>query len=79
MSQELLVVSSKRYSITEEDVKIHFSEILKVNVFSRPLLERNYKHGSILKENKLFSRNCDIKATKCEERHGRFYLGKDYF
>ena len=31
----------KRYSITAEDVKIHISKILKVNVFSNPLLERN--------------------------------------
>ena len=53
-----------------------FSNILKVKVISRPFHERNYIHGSILMENRSFSRNCDIKTTKCEERHGRFYLGK---
>ena len=51
------------YSITEEDVKNSYSEILKVNVFSRSLLERNYMHGYITIENILFSRNCDIKTT----------------
>ena len=57
---------------TEEDVNICFSEILKVNVFSRPLFEQNYMHESILIENILFSRNCDIRITK------RFYMGKVY-
>ena len=51
----------KRYSFTEEDVKICFSEILKVNVFSRPLLERNYMQGLISIGNISFSRNCNIK------------------
>ena len=37
----------KRYSIIEEDVKCHFNEILKANVFSRPLLERNYMYARI--------------------------------
>ena len=39
------------YSITEEDAKIRFSEIIKVNVFSRPLLEPNYMNASTLIEN----------------------------
>ena len=30
-------------------------------------------HGSI--ENLSFLRNCDIKTTKCEEHHERFYFG----
>ena len=46
-----------------EDVKISFSEILKVNVFSRPLFERNYIQDSISKEKISFSINCDIKRT----------------
>ena len=46
--------------------------------FSRPLLERNYMHGSILIKNISFSRSCDIKTTKCKEHHRRFYLGKVY-
>ena len=50
------------YSITEEDVNIRFSRILKVNVFSRP--EQNYMDESISIENISFSRNCDIKSTK---------------
>ena len=54
--------------ITKEDVKICFSEIFIVNVFSRAFLARNYMHGSTSIENISFSRNCDIK-TKCEERH----------
>ena len=33
-------------------------------------------HGSISIERILLSRNCDYKTTKCEKRHGRFYLGK---
>ena len=41
-------------------------KILKVNVFSRPLLERNYMRGSISIENILFSRNCDIKITNAK-------------
>ena len=44
----------------EEDVKIRLSEILKVNVLSRPLPERNYMHRCISIENMSFSRNCDI-------------------
>ena len=43
----------------KEDVKIRISEILKVNVFSRPLLERDCMHRSFLIENISFSRNCD--------------------
>ena len=35
------------YSITEEDVKICFSEIFKIMAFSRPFLERNCLDGSI--------------------------------
>ena len=35
--------------------------------------------GSIFIENILFSRNCDIKTTKFEEHHRRFYFGKVYF
>ena len=50
------------YSITEEDVNIRFSRILKGNVFSRP--EQNYMHGSISIENISFSRNCYIKSKK---------------
>ena len=50
------------YSITDEDVNIRLSEILKVNVFSRPLLERNYMRGSISIENLLFSRNYGIQT-----------------
>ena len=61
------------------DVKISLSEILKVNVFSRPLFERNYIQDSISKEKISFSINCDIKRTKCTERLRRFYLGKAYF
>ena len=61
-----------------EEVKISFSEILTVNVFSRLLLERINMHGSILIENISFSRNCHIKTTNCEGRHGRFCLGKVY-
>ena len=38
-------------AITEEGVKICFSEISKVNIFSRPLLEQNCIHRSILIEN----------------------------
>ena len=34
-----------KYSTTEEDFIIRFSEIVKV--FVRPLLERKYVHGSI--------------------------------
>ena len=41
--------------------KIRWSEILKVNVFSRPLLQRNYIRGSISINIISFSRNCDIK------------------
>ena len=33
-------------------------------------------HGTISIENIAFSRNCDIKTSKCEECHGRFYLVK---
>ena len=36
-------------------------------------------HGYISIENISFSRNCDVKTTKCEERQKRFYLGKVYF
>ena len=43
--------------------------------FEGPLLKRNYMHISISIENISFLRNCDIKTTKCEERHRRFYLG----
>ena len=56
----------QRYSITEKDVKIIFSEILKVNVFTRPLLESNCMHGSISIENISFSRKCDIKTTNAK-------------
>ena len=59
-------------------VSYHRSEIIKVSVFSRPLLERSYIHGSISMGNISFSRNCDIKTTKYEELHGRFYIGKVY-
>ena len=52
------------YSIAEEGVKIRFSEILKVNVFSRSLFERNYMHGSISIESISFSRNCGIKKQQ---------------
>ena len=40
--------------------------LIKSQCFSRPLLERDYMRGSILIENILFSRNCDIeiKNTK---------------
>ena len=38
-------------------------KFLKVNVFSRPLDEQNYVHGSISIENTSFSRNSDIKTT----------------
>ena len=58
--------------------KIHFSEILKVNVFSRPLVEQHYMYISISIENISFSRNCDIITTKCEKCHGRFRLSKVY-
>ena len=56
----------QRYSITEEGVKICLSEILEVNAFSRPLLERNYMRRSFSIENISFSRNCDIKTTKAK-------------
>ena len=52
--------------------------IKKINDFQRPLLERNYMHGSISIETISFSRNCDIKTTKCEEHNGHFYLRKVY-
>ena len=55
------------YSTIEEDVKFCFGEILKVKVFSRPFLERNYVHRSISIENILFSWTCDIKTTKCKK------------
>ena len=64
--RRVILYSNVAYSITEEDVKIRFGEILKVNVFSRPLLERNYMRGSISIENILFSRNCDIKITNAK-------------
>ena len=35
-------------------------------------------HRFISIENISFSRNCDIKTTKCEESHRCFYLGKAY-
>ena len=60
-----LVDSYKRYSITEEDVKICFSEMLFKT------LERNYMRGSISIENISFSRNCDIKITNAKS----VYLG----
>ena len=59
----------------KKDVKIRYSEHLKVNVFKGSFLEQNYLNESISIENISFSRNCDIKITKCEERHRRFYLG----
>ena len=34
--QHFNISSALKYSITEEDVKIRFSEILKVNVFQDP-------------------------------------------
>ena len=37
---------------------------LKINVFSRPLLDQNYMYGSISIKNISFSKNCDIKTTK---------------
>ena len=48
---------------TKPNQKLFLVNILKVNAFSRPLLERNCMHGSILIENMSFSRNCDIKTT----------------
>ena len=53
----------KRYFITEEDVNICSSEILKVNVFPRTLLEQNYMRISILIENISSSRNCYMKTS----------------
>ena len=35
----ILIIYNKDHSFKEENVKICFGEILKVNVFSRPLLE----------------------------------------
>ena len=66
------------HSITEENVNIRFSEILNVSVFSRRLLEGNCMHGFISIENISFLRNCDIKTTKCEERHGHSYFCNVY-
>ena len=64
------------YSITGEDVKVRLSEIIKVNVFSTPLLEQKYIQGSISIENISFYRNCDNETTsKCKECHECFYLG----
>ena len=57
----------KGYSITGENVKIRCCEILKVNLFSRPSLERNCMHESVLIENISFSRNFDIKITQCTD------------
>ena len=39
------------------------------------ILDQNYMHRSNSIENASFSTNCDIKTTKCEERHGRLYFG----
>ena len=54
------------YSFTEEDVKICFSEILKVNIIQDPYLNENFMHGSISIENISFSRNCYIKITNAK-------------
>ena len=48
-------------------------------MFFQDLYLRNYMHGCISTDNISFSRNCDIKATKWEERHGHFHLDKVYF
>ena len=47
----ILHLMMRIYSITEDNVKICFRKILKVNVFSRPLLVRNYMHGCISIDN----------------------------
>ena len=68
----------KRYSITEEDVKFRFNEILKVNVFQDPLiLVRNYMRRSISIENISFSRNCDIKITNSKMSQYAISMIKD--
>ena len=48
------------------EVKICFSEILKVYFFSRPLFEQINMQISILIEAILFSRNCDNKTTNAK-------------
>ena len=47
-------------------VQIRFSEIQKVNVFSRPLLAQTCIHLSISIENISLSRNCDIKTINAK-------------
>ena len=46
----------------QEDEKIRLSEISKVSVFSRPLLEEKCMRGSISIDKIAFSRNCNIKT-----------------
>ena len=48
-------------------------------ILSEPVLEQNYMHSSILIENISFTRYCNIKTTKYEERHGRLYFDKFTF
>ena len=63
LSMTAVFQTTFRYSIAEDDEKICFSEILKVNVFPRNLLEQNCMHGSISIEDISFSRNCDIETS----------------
>ena len=67
----------QRYSITE-DVKVHFSEILKVIVFSRSLLDRNYMHKSIFKRKPIVFKILWYQNNKMQGASGSFYLGKVY-
>ena len=54
-----------KHVFTEEYVGIRLSEILKVNIFSRPLLEQNCMQGSLSIENISFSRNEEQIISGC--------------
>ena len=54
----------KGTQITEEDVKIRFSEILKVNVFFQNPYFNQITCKDPFRKKTLFSRNCDIETTK---------------